>query len=100
MLNRYQKRIAGLAIKRRLPSMCEGSDDAEAGCPFSYSSNDAENFRRAAYYVDRILKGAKPADLPIEQPIKLELIINLNAAKQLGLTIPQSVLFRADKVIK
>jgi putative ABC transport system substrate-binding protein len=100
MLNRYQKRLAGLAIKRRLPSMCEGSDDAEAGCLVSYSSNDTENFRRAAYYVDRILKGTKPADLPVEQPPKFELVINLKTAKEIGVIIPQKVLARADKVIR
>jgi putative tryptophan/tyrosine transport system substrate-binding protein len=100
MLNRYQKRLAGLAIKRRLPSMCEGSDDGEAGCLVSYSSNDTENYRRAAYYVDKILKGAKPADLPVEQPTKFEFIVNLKTAKQIGLTIPPNVLVRADRVIK
>jgi putative ABC transport system substrate-binding protein len=72
----------------------------KAGCPISYSSNDAENFRRAATYVDKILKGTKPADLPVEQPTKFEFIINLKAAKQIGLTIPPNVLARADKVIK
>jgi putative ABC transport system substrate-binding protein len=80
--------------------MYEGSDFVEAGGLISYSANDAESFRRAATYVDKILKGAKPADLPVEQPTKFEFIINLKTAKQIGLTIPQSVLFRADRVIK
>jgi ABC-type uncharacterized transport system substrate-binding protein len=96
----YRKQIADLAIKNRLPSMCEGSDFVEAGGLLSYSTNDAESFRRAAHYVDKILKGAKPADLPVEQPTKFELVINLKTAKQIGLTIPQSVLYRADRVIK
>ena len=100
LLLRYPKRIADLAIKNRLPSMYEGSDFVEAGGLVSYASSDAENFRRAATYVDKILKGAKPADLPVEQPTKFELVINLKAAKQIGLTIPQWVLMRADKVIK
>jgi putative ABC transport system substrate-binding protein len=97
---RYAKRIADLAIKNRLPSMCEGSDFVEAGGLVSYASSDAENFRRAATYVDKILKGAKPGELPVEQPTKFEFIINLKAAKQIGLTIPPNVLTRADKVIK
>jgi ABC-type uncharacterized transport system substrate-binding protein len=100
LLNRYPKRIADLAIKNRLPSMYEASGWVEAGGLMSYSANDAENFRRAAIYVDKILKGTKPADLPVEQPTKFELVINLKTAKQIGVTIPQSVLFRADKVIK
>jgi putative ABC transport system substrate-binding protein len=100
LLNRYPKRIADLAIKNRLPSMYEASGWVEAGGLMSYSANDAENFRRAAIYVDKILKGTKPADLPVEQPTKFELVINLKTAKRIGVTIPQSVLFRADKVIK
>jgi putative ABC transport system substrate-binding protein len=100
LLIRYSKQIADLAIKNRLPLMSEGSDFVHAGALVSYSANDAENFKRAAYYVDRILKGTKPADLPVEQPAKFEFVINLKTAKALNLTIPQSVLFRADKVIK
>jgi ABC-type uncharacterized transport system substrate-binding protein len=96
----YPKRIAELAINNRLPSMHERNEFVEAGGLMSYSSTDAESFRRAAYYVDKILKGAKPADLPVEQPTKYELVINLRTAKQIGVTIPQSVLFRADKVIR
>jgi putative ABC transport system substrate-binding protein len=96
----YRKQIADLAIKNRLPLMSEGSDFVDAGGLVSYASIDAENYRRAAYYVDRILKGAKPADLPVEQPTKFEFIINLKAAKQIGLTIPPNVLARADRVIK
>jgi len=96
----YAKRIANLAIKDRLPSMFEGSDFVQAGGLMSYTASDAERFRRAAFYVDKILKGAKPADLPVEQPTKFELVINLKTAKQIGLTIPPNVLARADKVIK
>jgi len=100
VLNRYQKQIADLAIKNRLPSMSEGSDYVEAGGLVSYSANEAERFRRAATYVDKILKGAKPADLPVEQPTKFEFVINLKTAKQIGLTIPPNVLARADRIIK
>jgi putative ABC transport system substrate-binding protein len=100
LINLNSKRIADLAIKNRLPLMNEASQFVETGGLVSYANNDAESFRRAAYYVDRILKGAKPADLPVEQPTKFELVINLKTAKQIGLTIPQSVLYRADRVIK
>jgi putative ABC transport system substrate-binding protein len=100
LIVRYPKRIADLAIKNRLPSMYEGSSYVEAGGLMSYSSNDADQYKRAAVYVDKILKGTKPADLPVEQPTKFEFVINLKTAKALNLTIPQSVLFRADKVIK
>ena len=96
----YPKRIADLAIKNRLPAMCERSVYVESGCLVSYSANDAENFRRAASFVDKILKGAKPADLPVEQPMKFELVVNLKAAKQIGVTIPPNVLVRADRVIR
>jgi putative ABC transport system substrate-binding protein len=100
LLRRYTNRIAELAIKNRLPSIHEGSESVEAGCLLSYGANDAENFKRAAYYVDRILRGSKPAELPVEQPTKFELVINLKTAKQIGVTIPQSMLYRADKIIK
>ncbi len=94
------KKIADLAIKHRLPSMFVAGHYVEAGGLMSYSADDRESFKRAAIYVDKILKGAKPADLPVEQPTKFELMINLKAAKQIGLTIPPNVLARADKVIK
>jgi putative ABC transport system substrate-binding protein len=97
---RYSKRIAELAIKNRLPSMYEQSQYVEAGGLMSYAASDAESFRRAATYVDKILKGAKPAELPVEQPTKFELMINLKTAKQIGLSIPPNVLARADKVLK
>ena len=100
LINRYRKRITNLAIKNRLPSMYEGSEYVEDSGLMSYAASDAENYRRAATYVDKILKGTKPADLPVEQPAKFELVINLKTAKQIGLTIPPNVLARADKVIK
>jgi putative ABC transport system substrate-binding protein len=100
LLLRHAKQIAELAIKNRLPCMCEGRESVEAGGLMSYSADEAESFRRAAMYVDKILKGAKPADLPVEQPTKFEFVINLKTATQIGLTIPQSVLYRADRVIK
>jgi putative ABC transport system substrate-binding protein len=100
VLSRHAKRIADLAIKNRLPSMYERNQYVEAGGLMSYSSNVSESYRRAAVYVDKILKGAKAPDLPVEQPTKFELVINLKTAKQIGLTIPPSVLARAEKVIK
>jgi ABC-type uncharacterized transport system substrate-binding protein len=100
LLTGYRKRIAELAIKNRLPSMYEGSQDVEVGGLVSYSANEADSYKRAAVYVDKILKGAKPADLPVEQPTKFELVFNLKTAKQIGLTIPPNVLARADRVIR
>jgi putative ABC transport system substrate-binding protein len=96
----YQKRIADLAIKNRLPSMYETDKWVDAGGLMSYGADDADSFQRAAVYVDKILKGTKPADLPVEQPTKFEFVINLKTAKQIGLTIPPNVLARADRVIK
>jgi putative ABC transport system substrate-binding protein len=100
LLAGHIKRIVELAIKYRLPSMHEGSDYVEAGGLMSYTSDEVANYRRAATYVDKILKGAKPADLPVEQPTKFEFVINLKTAKQIGLTVPPNVLMRADKVLK
>jgi putative ABC transport system substrate-binding protein len=99
-LFRNSKRVADLAIKHRLPSMYEGSGWVEVGGLMSYSANDLEVFRRAAFYVDKILKGAKPGDLPVEQPTKFEFVINLKTANHIGLNISQSVLYRADRVIR
>jgi len=94
------RRIADFAVKNRLPSIYDGSSFVEAGGLMSYGANIGDTSRRAAVYVDKILKGTKPEDLPVERQMKFELVINLKAAKQIGLTIPQSILFRADKVIK
>ena len=96
----HQKRIADLAIKHQLPSLYEGNNYVEAGGLLSYATNDAELYKRSAIFVDKILKGAKPGELPLEQPTKFELVSNLKTAKQIGLTIPPQVLARADKVIK
>ena len=96
----HRKQLAELAAKNRLPSMCEQSTWTDDGCLMSYGPSQTDRNRRAAIYVDKILKGAKPADLPVEQPMKFELVINLKTAKEIGLTVPQKVLGRADKVIK
>jgi putative ABC transport system substrate-binding protein len=94
------ERVVNFAAKSRLPAMYGSSEVVDLGGLISYGANVPDLFRRAATYVDKILKGAKPADLPIEQPTKFELVINLKTAKQIGLTIPQSVLYRANKVIR
>jgi ABC-type uncharacterized transport system substrate-binding protein len=95
-----QKRTIGFAIKSRLPSMYGTREDVEAGGLMYYGADLADSYRRVAYYVDRILKGAKPADLPVEQPMKFEFIINLQTAKKIGLTIPPELLARATKLVK
>jgi len=95
-----RRRIAELAMAAQLPMVCGFREHAEDGALMSYGIDLRENFRRAAAYVDKILKGAKPADLPIEQPTKFELVVNLKTAKTLGLTIPESFLLRADEVIE
>jgi putative ABC transport system substrate-binding protein len=96
----HRARLSDLAAKSRLPAMYGSREYSEAGGLMSYGADFRHNFRRSATYVDKILKGAKPADLPVEQPTKFELVINLKTAKALGLTIPQSVLVRADEIIQ
>ena len=100
LMSANQKRIADFALKSRLPSMYQSREAVDAGGLMSYGADLADSYRRVAYFVDRILKGAKPADLPVEQPTKFELVINLKTAKQIGLTIPPEVLARATKLIK
>jgi putative ABC transport system substrate-binding protein len=100
LINTQLKRIVEFAAKNRLPAMYGGPEVVDAGGLMSYAPNYTDHYRRTATYVDKILKGAKPADLPVEQPTKFELVINLKTAKQIGLTIPQKMLARADKVIK
>jgi putative tryptophan/tyrosine transport system substrate-binding protein len=95
-----QKRIVGFALKSRLPSVYGNRESVDAGGLMYYGADLAESYRRVAYYVDRILKGAKPADLPVEQPTKFELMINLKTAKQIGVTIPPEVLARASRLIR
>jgi ABC-type uncharacterized transport system substrate-binding protein len=100
LINTHLKRIVEFAAKNRLPAMYAGPEFVDAGGLMSYAPSYTDLYRRAAVYVDKILKGAMPVDLPVEQPTKFELIINLKAAKQIGLTIPPNVLARADRVIK
>jgi putative tryptophan/tyrosine transport system substrate-binding protein len=100
LMRAYQKRIVGLALKSRLPSMYYNTEFVDAGGLMYYGADLAESYRRVAYFVDRILKGAKPADLPVEQPTKFEFVINLKTAKQIGVTIPPEVLARANRLIK
>ena len=100
LMSANEKRIVGFALKSRLPSMYSSREAVDAGGLMSYGADLADSYRRVAYYVDRILKGAKPADLPVEQPTKFELVINLKTAKQIGVTIPPEVLARASKLIR
>ena len=96
----YRRQIADFAVTHRLPMMSQLKEFAEAGGLMTYGTSLPGLFQHAAYYVDRILKGAKPADLPVEQPTKFELIINLKTAQALGITIPPTLLFQADEVIR
>jgi putative ABC transport system substrate-binding protein len=100
LINTHQARIIEFANKNRLPAMYAALESVDAGGLMSYAPNSADQYRRVAIYVDKILKGAKPGDLPVEQPTKFEFVINLKTAKQIGLTIPQKMLARADRVIK
>jgi putative tryptophan/tyrosine transport system substrate-binding protein len=100
LMNANAKRIVGFGLKNRLPSMYGNKEAVDAGGLMSYGADIADSYRRVAYFVDRILKGAKPADLPVEQPTKFEFVINLKTAKQIGLTIPPEVLARANRLIK
>lgn len=99
-INSQLKRVIEFAARNRLPAMYAGSEFVDAGGLMAYAPNIADQFRRAAVFIDKILKGAKPADLPVERPIKFEFVTNLKTAKQIGLTVPPSVLVRADRVIE
>jgi putative tryptophan/tyrosine transport system substrate-binding protein len=100
LLGANQERIIVFSLKNRLPSVYQNREIVDAGGLMSYGVDRAESYRRVAYYIDRILKGTKPADLPVEQPTKFEFVINLKTAKQIGLTIPPELLARASKLIK
>jgi putative ABC transport system substrate-binding protein len=100
LIGSQSKRVIDYAERNRLPAVYANSESADAGGLMSYATNIADQYRRAAVYVDKILKGTKPADLPVEQPMKIEFVINLKTAKQIGLTIPPNVLARADRVIR
>ena len=100
LMRNNEKRTVGLALKSRLPSVYPSEEFVDAGGLMSYGADQAESYRRVAYFVDRILKGAKPAELPVEQPTKFEFVINLNAAKQIGLTVPPDLLSRPNRVIR
>jgi putative ABC transport system substrate-binding protein len=100
LTNAHRKLITDLAVKNRLPTMCTQKEYVEAGGLMSYGVDTRDLYRRAAVYVDKILKGTKPADLPVEQPTKFEFVVNLKTAKQIGLIIPPNVLARADRVIR
>jgi ABC-type uncharacterized transport system substrate-binding protein len=95
-----EKRIAGFALKNRLPSVYSNSEAVDVGGLMYYGADLADSYRRAVWYVDEILKGAKPADLPVQQPTKFELVINLKTAKQIGVTINTDVLARANRIIR
>ena len=96
----YRTKLIEFVRKNRIASMCSNAGWIDSGCMFAYGPKLSELYRRAATYVDKIVKGIKPAELPVEQPTKFEFIVNLNAANQIGLTIPPNVLARADRVIK
>jgi putative ABC transport system substrate-binding protein len=100
LMTANQKRIVDFALKSRLPSVYTSRENVDAGGLMSYGADLTDSYRRVAYYVDRILRGAKPADLPVEQPTKFEFVINLKTANQIGLTIPPEVLARANRLIK
>jgi putative ABC transport system substrate-binding protein len=100
MINANQRRVHELAAKHRLPAIYTRAEFVQSGGLMSYGADREAGFARAAMMVDKILKGTKPADIPVERPTKFEFVINLKTAKALNLTIPQSVLFRADKVVK
>jgi len=93
-------RIVGLALKSRLPSVYTSRNAVEAGRLMYYGADEADGYRQIAWYIDKVLKGSKPADLPVQQPVRFEFVINLKTANQIGLTIPQWTLMKADKVIQ